>query len=385
MIQVLTLSLLLLIGLVSSQLLPYLPNDTYQLIKDYDQYIMLIGLSFIMIKVGLEFEINKSKLSTYGKDYLIAMTTATFPWILTSLYFLWIMLPNGSFYHWDTWKEILVLSRFTAPTSAGILFSMLAAAGLAATWVFKKARILAIFDDLDTVLLMIPLSMLIVGPKWEALLIIVIMSVLVFIAWKFLHQFKLKITWYAIIAYSIIIVTLTESLYFITKEYNVPIHIEVLLPAFVLGCIIKADHSLLEQKNEIKISFIISSIFIFFVGLSMPSLFTNNTLEIKATIISSVPPMSGYEIAIHVLFITILSNLGKMFPLFVYQNEATLKERLALSIGMWPRGEVGAGIIIISMSYGFGGPLLTVAILSLSLNLVLTGLFIVMVKKLLDK
>lgn len=40
---------------------------------------------------------------------------------------------------------------------------MLAAAGLSATWLFAKAHILAIFDDVDTVLLMIPLLMLIVG------------------------------------------------------------------------------------------------------------------------------------------------------------------------------------------------------------------------------
>jgi hypothetical protein len=40
-----------------------------------------------------------------------------------------------------------------------MLFAMLAVAGLSATWFFQKARILVIFDDLDTVLLMIPLSL----------------------------------------------------------------------------------------------------------------------------------------------------------------------------------------------------------------------------------
>ena len=49
---------------------------------------------------------------------------------------------------------------------------------------------------------------------------------------------------------------------------------------------------------------------------------------------------------------------------------------------MWPRGEVGAGVLVISLSYGIGGPVLTVAMLSLSLNLVLTGAFIVLVKRL---
>ena len=55
---------------------------------------------------------------------------------------------------------------------------------------------------------------------------------------------------------------------------------------------------------------------------------------------------------------------------------------LALAIGMWPRGEVGAGVLVIALSYALGGPTLTVAILSLALNLLLTGVFIVMVKKL---
>ena len=93
--------------------------------------------------------------------------------------------------------------------------------------------------------------------------------------------------------------------------------------------------------------------------------------------------MSWGMIALHVLAITFLSNLGKMFPAFCYRREAHWKERLALAIGMWPRGEVGAGVLVISLSYGISGPTLTVAMLSLALNLVCTGLFIVAVKKLL--
>ena len=50
------------------------------------------------------------------------------------------------------WKETMLAGRFAAPTSAGILISMLAAAGLGSTWLVRKARILVIFDDLDTVL-----------------------------------------------------------------------------------------------------------------------------------------------------------------------------------------------------------------------------------------
>jgi Kef-type K+ transport system membrane component KefB len=87
--------------------------------------------------------------------------------------------------------------------------------------------------------------------------------------------------------------------------------------------------------------------------------------------------------ALHVLVITVLANLGKMFPLFVYRKEAHWKERLAICVGMWPRGEVGAGVLIISLGYGIGGEMVTVAALSLALNLLLTGVFIVIVKRLL--
>ena len=46
-----------------------------------------------------------------------------------------------------------------------------------------------------------------------------------------------------------------------------------------------------------------------------------------------------------------------------------------MAIGMWPRGEVGAGVLIVSLSYGIGGPIVTVGMLSLAVNLVLTGVF----------
>ena len=73
--------------------------------------------------------------------------------------------------------------------------------------------------------------------------------------------------------------------------------------------------------------------------------------------------------------LTILSNLGKMFPAFCYRKEAHWRHRLAVAIGMWPRGEVGAGVLVLSLSYGIGGPVVTVAMLSLALNLALTGVF----------
>ena len=54
------------------------------------------------------------------------------------------MLPADVWGDFATWKETLLDGRFAAPTSAGVLFSMFAAAGLGSTWLFRKARILAI-------------------------------------------------------------------------------------------------------------------------------------------------------------------------------------------------------------------------------------------------
>jgi Kef-type K+ transport system membrane component KefB len=94
-------------------------------------------------------------------------------------------------------------------------------------------------------------------------------------------------------------------------------------------------------------------------------------------------PLSAGAIALHVLIVTILANIGKMFPTLCYRREASWRERLALSVSMFPRGEVGAGVLVVSIGYGLGGPALTVAVLSLALNLLLTGAFIVAVKRLL--
>jgi len=72
----------------------------------------------------------------------VAATAAAFPWVFCAVYFVLAMAPSELWASPDMWKEALLQARFAAPTSAGVLFSMLAAAGLAATWVFKKARIL---------------------------------------------------------------------------------------------------------------------------------------------------------------------------------------------------------------------------------------------------
>lgn len=388
--KVMIFSILLVLGLVTSQLLPAMTGSHYPAVSEGITVLTLIGLAFIMIHVGYEFELDKSNLRSYGWDYVVAMTAAAFPWIFVALYFVYVLGASEAV-SWDRWKDALVISRFAAPTSAGVLFSMLAAAGLSATWLFKKARVLAIFDDLDTVLLMIPLTMLMVGAAWQMGVVVLLMALMVVLAWKYLHRWAIPVTWTWVLTYAVIIVAVSEVVYIASKlvDKQIPIHIEILLPAFVLGTIMKrpegADPHLddareghlegPEDPKEQKVATIISAIFIFLVGANMPDLFSGSLAQ-------NGPQLSAGAIAFHVLMVTIISNLGKMFPAFVYRREAHWKERLALAIGMWPRGEVGAGILVLALGYGIGGSMVTVAALSLSVNLLLTGVFIWMVKRL---
>lgn len=428
--KVLLYSILLFLGLGFSQALPALLGEAQDGFAVSIRILTMIGLAFIMIHVGFEFHIDKSQLSKYGWDYLVAFTAASFPWIFVTGYFMFVMLPQGVWSDFAAWRETLLAGRFAAPTSAGVLFSMLAAAGLGATWLFRKARILAIFDDLDTVLLMIPLKMLMVGLAWQLGLIIVVMVFFLTIAFIWLHRIRIPVTWGWVLMYAAAVAGASELLYRWSKliDPSVPIHIEVLLPAFVIGCLARPReaaatssaktiehtmHKILERPVERRAATFISAAFMILVGLSMPAIFDGADTQhpaptpasmhaaapgsavddpalqggkeegkFTATVTARQPNLGWGMIVLHVLLITVISNIGKMFPALCYRREAHWRHRLAVAVGMWPRGEVGAGVLVLSLSYGIGGPIVTVAMLSLALNLALTGVFIVMVKKL---
>ena len=276
------------------------------------------------------------------------------------------------------WTEAILLGRFAAPTSAGVLFAMLAAAGLGATWLFRKARVLAIFDDLDTVLFMIPLQMLFVGFKQELIAVVLLILALLGMAYRWLHALRWPIGKGWLLLYVVGIVFLCQGL-----EHAVHVHLEVLLPAFALGCLFDnphdptrlaerpREHAYLEpERGEVLVlDRTVKALFMFLVGCSLPRITIGGVGLGAATF--------------HVLMLTLISNLGKMFPAFCYRQEASVRQRLALSVAMFPRGEVGAGVLLVALGYGLGGLPLTFAALSLALNLLLTGVFIMAVQRLL--
>jgi Kef-type K+ transport system membrane component KefB len=343
--------------------------------------LTMIFLAYIMIEVGMEFDIDKSRLRSYGIDYGIAMGAAAVPWLCAALYFWW-WFGLG-------FKESLLVGRFASPTSAGILFTMLAAAGLAATWVYRKARVLAIFDDLDTVLLMIPLKMMLIG--FEPKLLVLILAVVLFLAAAYfcIHWLRVPTTngWVAL--YALLVWGATYAF-----DYATDLHLEVLVPAFALGCVIKSDHlhgsaefggaTHDEMRHEPAwqqwFDWGIKGGFMLLAGMALPPI--------------QLGGMGFAAAAAHVVLITVVSNIGKCFPLAAYSSEAKVRERLALSVGMFPRGEVGIGVLLVSLEIFRQQNLLdapavqqsmTIGALSLALNLALTGIFIIAVIALLER
>lgn len=382
--KVLSFSLFLILGLIVSQILPGIAGESFTTIKTVSNTLLYVCLSFIMINVGREFVIDKSKWRGYATDYFIAMVTAAMPWFLIALYYMFVLMPSTQWGSWEAWKENLLLSRFAAPTSAGILFTMLAAIGLKSSWIYKKIQVLAIFDDLDTILLMIPLQIMMIGLKWQLGVIIVIVFLLLVIGWKYLSKFNMPQNWLVIIIYSVIVFGITQAVYLISKHYfgeDGSIHIEVLLPAFVLGMVMK--HKEHDSKTEQNVSTTVSFLFMFLVGMSMPYFMgiDTNAAQTATSITASQPMMPWGVIIFHVIMVSILSNVGKICPVLFYRDRL-LTERLALSVGMFTRGEVGAGIIFIALGYNLGGPVLIISVLTIVLNLILTGIFVVWVKRL---
>lgn len=384
--RILLLTSLLLVGLSLSQILPMLFGALPSAIDHLRQFLTMALLAYIMIEVGREFEVDLSRKRQYAKDYAVAATAAAFPWIFCTIYFLSFLMPEVNTSGKAPWMEAMLAARFAAPTSAGVLFSMLAAAGLAGTWTFRKTRILAIFDDLDTVLFMLPLKALMVGLAWQLGIVGVITALLLILGYRYFRQLDLPTSWTWILSYAFSLAAISEGLYTYSKDpvTLVAVHIEVLLPAFLLGCMLKhhpQGQIIIPGEDspgmtvEERVGLIVSCLFLLLVGLSMPAAIGGNAvIDIN---------MSLGEIIFHVVAITLLANLGKMLVVFFYRDESTLRERLAVAVAMFPRGEVGAGVLAVSLSYGIQGPFVTIGFLSLALNLVLTGFFIFTVKWLL--
>jgi hypothetical protein len=90
-------SVLLTLGLVVSQIGPHSWPAFFGAVSPVIRGMTMLCLAFIMIHVGLEFEIDKTNVRQYGWDYVVAATAAAFPWIFCAVYFIFVLTPPSGF------------------------------------------------------------------------------------------------------------------------------------------------------------------------------------------------------------------------------------------------------------------------------------------------
>ncbi|MBQ2018961.1 MAG: sodium:proton antiporter, partial [Alistipes sp.] len=103
--KIILFSLFLILGLICSQTLPTMVGvEKFAAAKTTLDVMLYTCLAFIMINVGREFELDRSRWRSYTADYFIAMITAAAPWLLICIYYM-SLLPADLFTSWDAWKE----------------------------------------------------------------------------------------------------------------------------------------------------------------------------------------------------------------------------------------------------------------------------------------
>ncbi|WP_108624046.1 cation:proton antiporter [Candidatus Similichlamydia epinepheli] len=357
MLLIMVYSSLLMFGFVFAQTLI---DPEMNSIRETIHELASFCLAYIMIGVGIEFNLPKKNTK---RDHILAILGSVLPWAFCSLFFFFAFPRSEKMW----WKSCILLGCFAAPTSAGILFSMLEAGGLSKTWVFKKAKLLAILDDLYTLVLLIPIRLLNFGFSPLFFLTASIILSLFALVWKasnrlhFPHSNPFKV------CYAILITCICHIL------FKNGVELDVLVPAFTLGALIKEKHDENNAKHE-WIDNTAKSSFMLLVGASMPPML--HLLFHQGNF---------WKIIIYTLIVTQMANLGKLVSALFYSDEAPWSQRMGLAVSMLPRGEVGAGILILASKAGIKGAPAAVAVLSLTLNLLLTGFFTQIVCKLSKK
>jgi hypothetical protein len=94
---------------------------------------------------------------------------------------------------------------------------------------------------------MVPLQVAMIGEfNWQMMAMLMAIFGMFFVGWRYMSRFEMPQNWYAVFTYAVLVYGTTLFIYTITKHFfgdKGAIHIEVLLPAFVLGMIIKLKPS----------------------------------------------------------------------------------------------------------------------------------------------
>ena len=117
--------------------------------------------------------------------------------------------------------------------------------------------------------------------------------VLLAAGWRWQARWNVRQDWKRILGLSAVVCALTQALYIVTARWYGPensIHIEVLLPAFVIGMLMK--HREIDTPTERRAATGISFLFMLLVGMSMPLV----TGASAADAASSVPLATAFPL-----------------------------------------------------------------------------------------
>ena len=191
---------------------------------------------------------------------------------------------------------------------------MLAALSLKQSWIYKKIQVLAIFDDLDTILLMIPLQILMIGLRWQMFAIIAIVVVLLATGWRWQARWNVRQDWKTILG--LVAGSRPDaggssprrSLYGPEKQHP---YRSAAPGSFVVGGMLR-KHCHIDTPTEQRVSTGISFLFMLLVGLSMP-LVTGAPADTTAaaSVTGSQPMMPPRQRETSTSTVSVLSNLGK--------------------------------------------------------------------------
>lgn len=127
--KILLFSFFLMLGLVVSQFLPAMVGESYLSVKTVSNTLLYVCLAFIMINVGREFEMDKKPLAVLYRRLFYCNGDSRFSLDLRGVILYVRAASRYLLEQWGSLERESFAEPVCSPDFAGILFTVLAAAG----------------------------------------------------------------------------------------------------------------------------------------------------------------------------------------------------------------------------------------------------------------
>ena len=104
---------------------------------------------------------------------------------------------------------------------------------------------------------MVPLKVIVVGLRWELSIDLGVVVLCFGLIWRYLHRLPLPCSWRWTMGYATAVAFVCEMTHIATSDPALDpadvietVHLEVLLPAFTIGCVVRAGHTSQEPDRR---------------------------------------------------------------------------------------------------------------------------------------